>query len=340
MRRLAFLALALAACGGHDNHPMPDAAPPPCDFTEAADGTNNASAEDSALMIGDTTMNLCGQVNPGHFDAAQKTVDVDKLRVTLPGPADLLFRVFADTTALGDFSVMIFDTQPHPVLMNGVTYDASAGDHGVFAASLQPGTYDVWVVAKATADIGAPLDYKVRILPDHPEMRCPTVADPAAYTEAHDNADNLGNDVVSVDWTKAAQYALTASTSDAAEPSGVTLDSDAPKRISGSAANTTTNADAYLDRDTFQVMTGADTNELALRINWPAGGADLDAILFADGQMVPTGSTTRSGTGGDELTSFAVKPATSYWLWVGAAKGSTGLPAAYDVSLCGSKVVN
>ena len=337
MRHLTFL-LAVAACGGNGNHPMPDAAPPPCDYTEAADGTNNTMAEASGLTIGGLTQNICGQVDGGHYEMGTQIVDVDKFRIDV-GQGVLLVRAFGDSSSLGALDVMIFDTNANPTLKNGVTIDSTLGDHAVFTTSLAEGTYDVWVVARASADISTPVPYKVRFVPDDPTMRCPTVTDPPAYTEAHDNADNLGNDVVSVDFGKSTPYALTTSTTDAPETSGVTLGTDKPARISGSSANVM-GTDEYMDRDTFQLTTDAMTNEIALRINWPAGSTDMDAILFAENQMVATGSAVRSGNDGNELTSFAVKPSTSYWLWVGAVKGSTGLPAAYDVSLCGSNVQN
>ncbi len=342
MTRTTYLLFALVACGssGKKNNGPPDAPPPPpCDYTEASDATNDKTTEMTALSISDTTKNICANVDPGHYDMVTSAVDTDTFRITLAAQSDLLFRTFGQTgiETLGNFSVMIFDTQANPTLLNGGKLDTMLGDHGVFAASLPAGDYDVVMVARNTADVAAPIPYKVRIIPDMPMMRCPTISDPAAYTEAHDNADNLGNDVVDVDFGKDPSFSLTAATTDAPEPSGVTLDADKPMRVSGSSANVT-GPDEYGDRDTYQLMTGAMTNEVALRLDWPAGGADLDSVMFVDSQMVATGAATRSDTSGDEITTFAVKPSTSYWVWVGGVKGSTGLPAAYDVSLCGTAV--
>ena len=36
-----------------------------------------------------------------------------------------------------------------------------------------------------------------------------------------------------------------------------------------------------------------------------------------------------------EFETFAVKPSTTYWLWVAAEDGATGQPIGYDATLCG-----
>src|SRR6185503_19089533 len=91
-------------------------------------------------------------------------------------------------------------------------------------------------------------------------------------------------------------------------------------RVTGTSADVTSVGDEYRDRDTYLIATGADTNELTVRVTWP-GGVDLDFLVMP----VPDGGTTPisllDGTAvsmvGTELRTGAVLPSTSYWLWVG-----------------------
>ena len=97
-----------------------------------------------------------------------------------------------------------------------------------------------------------------------------------------------------------------------------------------------TGTDEYLDRDTYEITTDGVTNEMTVRLNWAAGTADLDFIVFEEGQLKPSVESNITGTDGQELQTFAVKPKTKYWVWVGAFHGSTGLPMSYDLSIYGS----
>jgi len=36
---------------------------------------------------------------------------------------------------------------------------------------------------------------------------------------------------------------------------------------------------------------------------------------------------------------IAVKPNSAYWIWIGSHDGSTALPAAYDLSICGASLI-
>jgi hypothetical protein len=331
MRALSLVILLAACSGGNDNADASVDAGPICDYTELDDVGNATTAESANVTIGAQTRNLCGSINTGHFDAATGTVDVDRFRVTVEAAsADLLVRFFAGAGG-SELSVLIFNTAPAPTLLNGGRLDAALGDHGVFRSSLAAGTYDVVVRVRATADLAAPIDYKVRLLADAP---CAAISDPAAYTEAHDNADSRGNDVVAVDFSKAPAFAP--ATGSAPEATGLTIAPKQPVRISGTSADVT-GTDQFMDRDTFQFATDAATNELSVRLAWPAG-ADLDYVVFQDQSTTETASSTNAGGDGTELATFAVKPSSTYWLWVGGRKGSAGLPAAYDVSVCGTQV--
>ena len=62
--------------------------------------------------------------------------------------------------------------------------------------------------------------------------------------------------------------------------------------------------------------------------------ADLDVYLF-EGASPSVGGSSKSVDMEDEFKTFAVKPNTTYWLWTGLYRLSTG-PKLYDVSLCGA----
>jgi hypothetical protein len=341
--RALTLAVLLVACGNDNNgntdaqggSNMPDA-PLPCDYTEAGDGANAMTAETTNVTVGGGDRTLCGAINPGHFNTTSKTVDEDRYRVTVGSNGALLVRFFGDPgiETLSLYSVLIFDTSNPPALINGGHYDSTLGDHGVFRTSLPAGSYDVVVRGQAAADLPAAINYKVRILAESP---CAAVTATANYTEANDGASNTGNDVMTVNFAADPSFAPTAATTDVPEATGITIDAMTPARVSGSSASVAAGSDQYLDRDTYQVMTGASTNELAVRLGWQ-GAVDLDYIVFQDTTTTATGSSTNASTTPDEYATFAVKPNTSYWIWVGAAKGSTGQPAAYDVSMCGAQV--
>jgi hypothetical protein len=327
MKRTLLLVVVVAACG---NNGLNDAAPKLCDYTEAADGTNNTTPEMTGLTIGGPTKSICGQIDPGHFDAATNTVDLDTYRFTVDQQSELRVRFFGATGVanLSEFSVLVFDTAPAPTLLNGYVFNAALGDHGVFRASLAPGTYDVVVRGRAGADIAAALKYSVRFLADN---ECPQLTKKADYVEAHDGTDNHGNDVLAVDFSKNPVATTSAGT---AEPTKLVFDAGVQKHISGSAANVM-GTDPYMDRDTYAISTG-NANELSVRLDWTAGAADLDYIVFAEGSMVPTGASTVASTTGPEVAIFPALPSTHYQLWVGAAKSSASLPVMYDVSVCGS----
>jgi hypothetical protein len=343
MRAERFLLVtAVAACGG-GHHASPDAyLPPPCDYVEASDATNAATPETTNVSIGDLTRDLCGTVDHGHYDPASGVVDVDVYRVTVsPTSADLVVQFFGGQGSAGleDFSVLVFDTAtPNHALINGAHFDPANNDHGVFVSTLPAGTYDIVVAAHATADLPASVDYKVRIGVEQRAQTCAIGTKPG-YTEANDGADSHGNDVVAVDFSKAPAFAAAAGS---AEATGLMIDEATPVELAGTSANVGPGSDQYLDRDTFRVTTSATANELVLRLGWTGAGADLDEVVFADPATPATeiGYSTDFGSDGTagELARIAVKPGTSYLVWVGATKASTGMPVPYNVELCGVTV--
>jgi len=328
----------LVACGGN-NKSMPDALIlPPCDYTEATDATNGTMAEMTNLTLGALPSDVCGTVNNGHYDAASQVVDQDTYRITLAAPTDVLVQFVgaAGIETVGDFSVLIFDTATQPTLLAGSTLDSTHGSHGVFLTSLPAGTFDFVVDAKDTIDLAAPIDYKVRITADMPAVRCPTSIMPADYTEATDTATNTGNDVFEAKFANDPPFTLTASTTDVPEPTGLTVDTDANRHITG-ISGAEDDADDYQDHDTYEITTGPMVDELSIRLDWPGATADLDYALFEATTTSETGSALLTSTTGPEFDTFAVKPASKYWVWVAAHDGSTGQPIMYDLELCAAQ---
>jgi hypothetical protein len=345
---LAGLCVAVAvACGGERSHTPdagktpdapPDTLPSGCSYAEKADASNDPAgdtashpmAELTRLEVGTEPRTLCGKIDTGHFNSDSSTIDADAYRVTT-NSGDLIVR-FAHAAPAGiEFSVFVFDTAQNPTLLFGGSSNAIIGDHGVFVGSLPAGTYDVVVSAHGAADLAAPFDYRVQLAPD-PATRCAAITAPAAYTEAADAA-GTGNDVISVDFDLDLPFQLTAAT-DAAEPTGLTIDTTSAIRITGTSANEDAEDD-YMDRDTYLVQTGTTTGELTLRLRWADEQTNLDYIVFPADKTDEVGDSLRLD-GHEEYNIVAVKPSSAYWIWIGSHDGSTGLPATYDLSICGS----
>lgn len=332
----------VVACGGEadrpvDAAPTPDASPPPCAYTEKTDAANDPAAEPTGLTVGSKPLTLCGTINTGHFHTDTNTVDVDAYRVTSDGTSNLVVRFSgssgsAASAANVDFSVFVFNTDEHPTLLSGGHNNAIVHDHGAFLISLPAGTYDVVVTASNSADLTAPFDYKVQIAPDGP-TRCPAVSAPAAYAEAADGTGG-NNDVVALDFDFDPAAQLTAASADAPEATGLTIDGLTPIRITGTSANEDAEDD-YMDRDTYLIQTGAATSELTLRLDWADPQNNLDYFVFPAGQTQALGAGTHF-EGHEEYDVVPVEPDTKYWIWVGSHDGSTGLPATYDLTICGA----
>lgn len=328
MRNLSFFAASclLAVACGED--------PLPCDFTEAADGTNAATAEATSVAVGLGTKTLCGKVDGGHFTAP--SVDVDTFRVTVAADASFILQLRGDAggaglAALSELSVVVRDTTAHPAIVAAVAFDATLADHAAALGELPAGDYDVTVSARAAADVAAALAYEVRFVEDKP-TRCAQITTAATYAEALDGADSSGNDVFTADFSHDPPFAATAATTDAAEPTGLTIDDGASALISGAAAMVT-RTDQYQDRDAFAIKTGPAADELTVRLDW-VGMADLDVAVFAADATTPTGLGNLASMTSGERATFAVKPDTMYWVWVGAYRGAT----AYDLSICGGRM--
>lgn len=332
---------APAADGPAVDTPAPDAGPPPCGYTERADASNDPTdatgapaAELTELTVGTVPRTLCGTINTGHFNVDTSTVDADAFRVTAATDLVVRFSAAPGVAAAMDFSVRVFTTDDNPVLLHEERNNEVIRDHGAFPIVLPPGTYDVVVSARNAADLAASFDYAVQLAPDGP-ARCPAVTAPATYTEAADGA-GADNDVVAVDFDFDPNFQLTASTTDAPEPTGLTIDSTTPIRITGSSADEDAEDD-YRDRDTYLIRTSATTTELTLRLDWAAATAGFDYRVFPAGQTDSIGASFGFiGAGTEDYSVVAVNPDSAYWIWIASRDASTDLPAAYDLTICGA----
>jgi hypothetical protein len=108
-----------------------------------------------------------------------------------------------------------------------------------------------------------------------------------------------------------------------------------PDRITG-IAGSIGRGDQYLDRDTYAITTDDSTNELAIRLDWPDTTVDLDVLLLDPITLSPLVQGTRASTTIHELEVVAVRPSTTYWLWVGRFAAPPGPPSEpYSVTVCG-----
>lgn len=346
---LAVAILALVACGGDDGPAGPDAPPmidapadaPPlptgCDYAELQDATN----DDLTMTTGnpETTgktlagsVRLCGQIDTTHYSATDGLVDVDgyavmvpagPIRVTVSGPGLEALRDVTLELSTGTDFADLYDRQ------------ALEGTHVFYMNNMEAGLYQFQVYAGNATAPTAPIAYKIVITADDPTTRCPKITAAADFTEAGDGAGSRGNDVFAINYAAVAPapvHSLTAAV-DASEVTALTIDVGPGKRITGNLAEIAADAD-YKDRDSFVFTTGANTDQVTLRLNW-AGSADLDAMLYPAGIAERIGQANLDSTTESEFRTVAVKPNTMYAVWTGLYRTSTG-PITYDISLCGS----
>jgi hypothetical protein len=319
VHRALAISLVMTACGDNAS---------PCSYRERDDVDNDTTAEVTGLAIGDATLDVCGQIDGGH--AANGTLDVDRFRVAIAG-SDMLFRFAADDTATAlpsGIELRVFDTAVDPTLLADLTFDANTADHAATLVELPSGDYDVVVSADATGDLSGSIGYRLEVSGFDFHGCAPAAR--SAYTEAGDGDASIGNDVVAVDYAADPQFAAMAGTP---EPTRLALAAGSRNQVAGSAAETA-HDDDYLDRDTFAIATDATTNELTIRLDW-ADPVDLDYALFEQGSFAPVAISNTASVHGGELQTFAVRPGTPYWLWVGRHDGPpTGSPAAYTATMC------
>lgn len=351
-----FVLLALAACGddGGSSTPTPDAAPvdidaallpdapvpSDCDYTEQNDLTNDDYAgggtpEATGITLA-TSATVCGSIASTHYNADEILADADGYQFTIAQDQDVLITLSgAGAQAIGLFALDIYGGSGFGTYIKSADFVAT---HGATSVRLPAGTYELLVVALSEAALTAPVAYEIRIDADAPDTRCPALTT-GGFPEAGDGTDSIGNDMITI--ALGSQTAIsnpTTSTADVAEATGVVLAAPASQRLTGSLADVTT-TDSYEDRDTFAFMTGATTDQLTVRVDWPGTTADLDFYLYEAGTDSPVTTVRTVSTTSGEFRTFAVKPGQDYWLLVGAKATSTGLPVTYAATLCGAAFV-
>lgn len=345
MRFACSVLAVLIGCGGDKAPADPDAPPIPidaapdadlpsgCDFAEQRDLTNDdvppaTGVPEQTGLTFVTRSVVCGTLDAAHFDG-DITVDIDGYVIDVGAESDVLIRLHGPgAEAIELVGVDIYAGAGFDQLVATNTY---YGDHAVTAVRLQAGKYELVAFALAGAAIATSIPYTLEVIADTPAARCSEVTT-GGYAEAIDGATNAGNDMVRI--PSGAAPALTASAADNPEPTQLVLIPGTNTRVTGSAGAAVM-PDQYEDKDTFLVATGPATNELAVQLDWPSTTANLDYLLFEANSASPV-IRAISTTQHPEVTTFSVKPNTSYWLLVGAKVGATALPATYTASLCGA----
>ncbi len=346
---MVLVGFAASACGD-DTHkkPTPDAfqfqdappdssMPPACDYTEAHDTTNDYNLmtgftpEETAIAFNGTTKTICGTINNGHFSSTYGSIDIDDYKFSVTADTDVI--VTLTGSGLQNISsVGIFSVDSTQARVGGGYFFS---DHAVFSAHLAAGSYEISAEAYGNADIATAIPYKLKIAKDMPLTRCPHVTGTPSFVEANDGALSTANDTVSVNYANSPSYATT-TPGTTPEPTNLTLAAGTSYLVTGNSAMRVA-TDSYLDKDTFQVTTGATTNQLSVRLNWASTTTDFDLLVFTQGTYnPPIAISAKMMLGEDEFLTTAVAPNTTYWIWVGAYMSSTigasGSP--YDLSLC------
>jgi hypothetical protein len=331
-----------------DAYVTPDATPLVCDYTEAHDTTNdynvlNPGFEQAGIVLPTGKMTICGMVNNGHFgsDTISDSIDIDTYAVTVAQDADVWVSLTgsgsagsAALAAIPNLGIFAYDATTM-VTVGGEGGGLFFYDHSVYSAHLPAGSYLFSMEAYGTGDIAASVPYKMTITTDTPATRCPQLATAPDYTESHDGPSDNGNDVVAVDYTATPQYSLITGTTNAPEPTNLTLASGTNYLIDGTSAAVAKNA-SYFDRDTYLITTGPTTDQLAIRLNWPSATVDLNWLMFVENDVrAPFAEGWIKQLGQPQFETFAVAPSSRYWLWIGASStDSTNLPATYGASIC------
>lgn len=312
--RVRWLALAVLVAGCGDNRS-------PCDYAETDDGANATTAETSGIALASGVHGVCGAIDPGHYDAASKTVDIDRYRLAIGGDGRFLLRVASDASAtlLTRLSAKIFDTSANPTLRADVAF---TGDHGAQIVELPAGDYDLVVAGTATGEPSGPIPYQVELVLDPACAR----ASGAPYQESTGN-----NDAIGVSFSTSPPVSSIDGT---AEDTRLVATANNTLHLAGTIDGTA-HTDSYDDRDSYAFRTDGTANELTVRLDWTDAAADLDFYLFDPGTLETIAAGDLGGAGTLEIRAFAVAPSTAYVLWVGGYKG-THAPATYDVTVCGT----
>lgn len=344
---LVVSALGLCSCGKDGGGADAGLPPPPpgCDYGELADEINddiqsNVNEAETTHLALTTQAVFCGTIDNTHFDANTRVIDVDSFKLDVAADTKVIVQLqAAGAEQLGDVEIAVFERGAAGTVGTG----KFLGNHAVFNATLPTGFYEVTVFAANTATPAQPIGYKVTVSVDDPATRCGKIAAAANFTEANDGAGSINNDMVDVRYVQngTMNRALTVATTDVPEPTAITTAAGTKYRLTGTLADVNA-ADEYRDRDAYLITTGADTNQLSIRLNWPGMKADLDYMLFNENKVPEIADGFLISPMEDEFQTFSVQPSTNYWLWVGAFDSIDNLtpptppmlPLIYDFSIC------
>lgn len=295
-------------------------------YTEQNDATNDVSAggtaEATALVAGPAASVTIG----GCIDSRRATstaADADVYSLRIEGSAQWLVSRFSrelGAVAGGNFSVQITGTSG-TVTLGGI-FGTSATSAAV---QLPPGDYTVSAIGLPGPGNGA-YPYQLELW----TTVCDDTIITTTYAETEDGPSSRGNDVLAVDLGSGSDPFVETSAFDAAEPiPGVPIAFGQTIQITGTSADVASTGDAYLDRDSFNVLPSSGTGQLLATVTW-ATGDDLDA-LFMDANQTPLSMNFEPTSA---TTSLAV-PATAgevRTLWIGSAIGSS--TTEYTVTIC------
>jgi hypothetical protein len=272
--------------------------------TDPAAGNNRINSADlSLLTVSGSTQTICGTFQNNLLDLDADTVvdvvDLDWFSISVPATlgnvllrmrvtgVDLATHLPATTAAVADnnntptgtfgtgaqldddlFGDLGFGTMYSHVVFSAADFPEVAGG--------DPNVRNYRVSAQLLGDVATTgtVTYEIDIITDDRDQRCgPGIA--PTYTERADGPSNTLNDVVEQTFGASGGSVLTVVETDTPEPTGITLDGQ-NYNFQGTMATGTDPADEYLDRDSYLVRTGANTNEITFRLDWPDADADID----------------------------------------------------------------
>jgi hypothetical protein len=288
-----------------------------CDYVAAEDDSDQATG----ISVTSTIKTICAHVNNGNFASIEEgLVDRDGFEVDVAGADNILIRVEIPGASELTEAIVFIDGWP-TALANGRA--------AVRKVTPVDDTYVIALRAYNDVDIAEPLPYKVTVVVDDVEARCPTSVAAATFTEAGDGIDSRGNDVYEVDDNSDAAFTAAA---DAAEATGITVAAPPVSyRIDGTSADNGF-LDPYYDTDSYLFHTGPDATQVTLRADWSGDDRDMDLFLFKAGEEVDIAAGLTFSKVGGEYVTAAVEPDTDYVVWNGLYEGSA--PFDYSLTLC------
>lgn len=311
-----------------------------CGYTEQADTSNQHASpllNGTAEATGQNTngkVEICGEVDSDHFAAGDQIVDIDSYSINVASAGEIYVLVeFAKEIPADDVMLVVAASDQDQ------RWVRLASGTGVLWSAVPSGALTVSVVVLNASALQQKISYRIRILQDDFDERCPratsAVPQENQYDEMNDGTNNQGNDVLRVPADLDIGGDISAVASSTAED-GLGVGTAEVHWARGSAGLSTIQpAHGYEDGDAYDLLRLGPT-QLSVRLDWE-GSADLDLFVFeGQGDRLIARSTTRAAGAAERLT---FPPSTiGYLIWVAAAEGSTGLPQAYDVTVCGEGI--